>query len=141
QLPDILSRKGQQGIFPFNPGGDLGRVPPGQLSRRQVCADDGGAALHLAGVDNLVQGALNEGCGHLGSQIVQNQQIAVQHPLHVVVGLLFPGELLLLELCKDVARGVINHRMPLLADLPGNGGGEVGLSQSGCAEEQEVRRA
>ena len=36
QLPDILSRKGQQGIFPFNPGGDLGRVPPGQLSRRQV---------------------------------------------------------------------------------------------------------
>ncbi|CAN4050897.1 hypothetical protein EJMLMN_EJMLMN_15255, partial [Dysosmobacter welbionis] len=49
--------------------------------------------------------------------------------------------LLLLELCKDVARGVINHRMPLLADLPGNGGGEVGLSQSGCAEEQEVRRA
>ena len=141
QPADVLPRKGQQGVLPLDPGGDLGRVPPGQLPRHQVGADDGGPPLHQPGVDDLIQGAVDKGRGHLRPQVVQDQQVAVQHPGHLAVRLLFPAELLLLELGEDVAGGVIDHGVPLLADLPGDGGGQVGLAQPRRAEEQEVRRA
>ena len=58
----------------------------------------------------------------------------------MIVRLLLPAELLLLELAEDVARGVIDHREAPLADLPGDGGGQVGLSQARRAEEQQVLR-
>ena len=88
--------------------------------------------LQLAGVDDLVQGALNEGCGHLRSQIVQNQQIAVQHPLHVgrSASSSRPNFCGLEPLRRCGPRYRTPRNSPLLADLPGNGGGEVGLSQS-----------
>ena len=107
--------------------------------RHQVGADDGGLLFQQAAIDDLIQRALDEGGHHLRPQVVQDQQIAVQHPLHVPLCLI-PAKFLRLEPLKNVPRRVIYHGEALAADLSGDGGGQVGLSQPRTAEQQQVGR-
>lgn len=74
--PDILPKEGQDLVLALHPGGDLGGVAAGDLVRGQVGGDDGGAPLQEAGVDDLVEGADHEAGGHLGPQVVQDQEVA-----------------------------------------------------------------
>ena len=75
QPPDILAEEGQDLVLPLQTGQHGPAVAAADLLRRQIGADDGGALFHQPPVDDLVQGALDEGGGHLCTQIVQNQQV------------------------------------------------------------------
>lgn len=111
QPPDILSEKGQQAVLSFNPGGDLRGIAPPQAVRRQVRIEDGAAPAHQAAVDNFIQGALHEGRGHLGPQIIQNQQVTAENALHVFSGrvAVLPAEFSGFKPLKDVPGRLIDH--------------------------------
>jgi hypothetical protein len=114
QLADILPQKRQNLILSLVAGGILRRIPPGQIRGGQVRMDNGGALFHQPGVENLIQGALDKGRGHLRSQVVQNQKVALQHPLHILLGLILPAELLGFKPIKKCGR---RYRTP--RNIPG----------------------
>ena len=77
QLADILTRKGQQLVLALDAGLDGSAVATSYLIGRKVGIDDGFLTLGKTGIDNLVNGALDKGSEHLGTQIVHDQQVAV----------------------------------------------------------------
>ena len=65
-------------------------------------------------------------------QIVQNQQIAVHAPLHILPGgiaVIVPAELGAFKLAEHMTRRIVYHREAILADHPCDAGREEGLAQ------------
>ena len=70
QLPNILPPELQQPILPSDAAGHLGGIAEGNLSLAQVGGDDGVFVGDETGVDDLIQGALQERCGQFTARCV-----------------------------------------------------------------------
>ena len=129
-------------ILPNEAGGDLGGVAPCGLLHGEVGGDHRVAVGYQPGVQQLIQGGLDELGGQLAAQVVQNEQVTGEVPPGLVQGglhaLRIPLELPGLKLGEDVACGVVHHRAPLLGHRAGDAGGQEGLAQSGRAGEKQV---
>ena len=84
---DILSIEAQHPVFPLQPGGGLPVVAGADAVHRQVGGDDGGLSAGEAGIDQRVEGGLDEGGGKFAAQIVQNQQVTAQIAAGLLLGL------------------------------------------------------
>ena len=120
----------------------MGGVAGAHLIHGQVGGDHRPLVRRQAGVDEGVEGGLDEGGGQLAAQIVQNQQIAAQVAAGLVFGLsslqLVAGELLLLKAGEDVHRRVVHHGEAALRHGAGDAGREEGLAQPRRTEQQQI---
>lgn len=138
---DILAEEWQDLVGTLDTGEDGRAVAMAQLLRGQVGADDGGPAGEHTAVDDLIEGALDKGGGHLGAQVIQDQQVAALTAADVGIADLVGAELGVLIAGENADSGVVDHGEAGVADLPGDAGGEERLAQAGAAGEQQAAAA
>ena len=119
-LPNILPPELQQPILPLDPTGHLGGIPLPNLAQTEVRGDHRVFPRNQPLIDQLIQGALEEGRGQLGPQIIHDEQVALHIPVRGGPGL--PAELLRLKGEEHLHHRIVHHRVPRLGDHPGDGG-------------------
>lgn len=60
-------------------------VAGGNVSFVQVGVNDGGQASELPGVDQIIKHRGGEGGGEFAAEVVENQQLAVEHRVKVIL--------------------------------------------------------
>jgi hypothetical protein len=104
-----------------------------------VGGDDGGEAVVVAVVENLVELFDGPGGRLLGSEVVNDEEVGGAYLLEaLVIGDVGSGGVGSAELVEEVGgNGEVDLHAVVLDDVVGDGGGEVGLAATVAAEEEE----
>ena len=71
QQADVISKEVEHMVLPDEAGGDLRGVAPGSLLHSEVGGDHRVPVGHQPGVQQLIQGGLDELGGQLAAQVIQ----------------------------------------------------------------------
>ena len=116
-------------------GGNSVGIGFSQLIDREVCVYYRTFARIKAGIDEVVERGYRKRGNHLGAEVIEYEKVA----LEIFVGesrLVF--ELFFVKIVKNVWGGIVDHFIPLFDNFFCNRGGEVGLAETGRANEYKI---
>jgi hypothetical protein len=138
-LPDILSNKGNAPVAADDSGRETLRIIFQHFTGRKICTDDRGLLRHQPRVHDVVDLGAGERIFKLRTQIVQNQQVAIQKRLACIA--FIPAEMFALQLGDQVIHRTVNDPEPLLDRGVRNGKGHMSFSKPGAARHDQIGRA
>ena len=128
--PDVVPRKTITLIRSQQTRRDLRRVALFELGGGEVGGDDGGKAIHEAGVDDLIEGGDDELGGHFGAEVVDDEKVAGKIFARGIGAFGAAGKFCGFKVRKEMNGGVVDDGIAAVGDGTRDAGGKEGLSEA-----------
>ncbi len=127
---DVRSGEPEGNVAAVDARDDPVRIGVGPAARRQVGGDDDGLLLEQPCVEEAEELRRGEAVGHLGAEVVDDQQVACIDGVHFVQGhtALLVVETIVLEELEKLEGGQVNDRLAPVQKVLGDGVAQESLA-------------